>query len=280
MTIDFASQTYSWQMSGKWAGRLGEIAEVVGRSGFAGIEFEVIMSGGYETAEQVDRLLRANNLALAALTLVLPWRDAQETAEEKAEADRVIEVVRQFPGAKLVLVQVPFDEPPHDRETAQNHFLACMATLTARAVEAGVSPTFHPNSPRGSIVRTRADYDRVIPVLPAGLGWTPDTGHLAVGGMDPVEMIRIYRHLVDHIHLKDADASGDWVPNGSGAIDMAGAVQLLAETGYAGWVVVEDESPEAEHDPNAAAAANAVFVREALAPVTNQQESKDREDRS
>lgn len=268
MTIDFASQTYSWQMSGTWAGRLGEIAEVVGSNGFAGIEFEVVMSGGYETAEQVEALLQANGLALAALTLVLPWRDAQENAEEIVEADRVIEVVRHFPGAKLVLVQTPFDEPPTNREAAQDHLLGSLAGLTARAVAAGVSPTFHPNSPRGSIVRTRDDYERVIPKLPAGLGWTPDTGHLAVGGMDSVEMIRRFRPLVDHIHLKDADATGQWAQNGSGSIDMAGAVALLAQTGFTGWVVVEDESPEAETDPNSAAAANGSFVRDVLRPLT------------
>jgi inosose dehydratase len=269
MMIDFASQTYSWQMSGRWAGRLGEIAEVVGSSGFAGIEFEVVMSGGYETAERVEALLAANGLALAALTLVLPWRNPEETAEEVAEADRVIEIVRHFPGAKLVLVQVPFDAPPADRETAQDHLLGCLSGLAARAVAAGVSPTFHPNSPRGSIVRTRSDYERVLPLLPSGLGWTPDTGHLAVGGMDSVEMIRLYRPLVDHIHLKDADDAGNWAQNGSGSIDMAGAVALLAQTGYTGWVVVEDESPEAEADPNSAAVANGRFVRDVLTPLTS-----------
>ncbi|USQ75337.1 sugar phosphate isomerase/epimerase family protein [Ornithinimicrobium cryptoxanthini] len=270
MTIDFASQTYSWQMSGAWTGRLGEIAQVVASSGFSGIEFEVVMSDGYETADQVGLLLETNGLKLAALTLVLPWRDAQEKEAERVEADRVIEVVQHFPRSKLVLVQVPFDEPPADRETAQSHLLGCLAGITERAVAGGVSPTFHPNSPRGSIVRTREDYDRVIPRLPKGLGWTPDTGHLAAGGMDPVEMIRLHREKVDHIHLKDADAAGKWVQNGSGAIDMAGAVALLVGTGYRGWVVVEDESPEAERDPNAAAAANGMFVRDVLGPLTDQ----------
>lgn len=269
MTIEFASQTYSWQMSGKWGGRLGEIAAVVAASGFTGIEFEVVMSGGYETAPDLARLLDETGLRLAAVTLVLDWREAQETEQERAEADRVIEVVRPFPGSKLNLVPMPFASPPRDRWLAQAHLLACLTDITDRATAVGVSPTFHPNSPRGSIVRVREDYERVIPRLPEGLGWTPDTGHLAVGGMDPVEMIRLFRDRVDHIHLKDADASGRWVQNGSGAIDMAGAVALLAQTGYSGWVVVEDESPEAEQDPNAAAAANGDYIRSVLTNSLN-----------
>jgi inosose dehydratase len=272
MTIEFASQTYSWQMSGAWGGRLNEIAEVVAASGFRGIEFEVVMSGGFETAEAVAKLLDKNDLLLASLTLVLPWREAQETDDERAEADRVIEVVRHFPGAKLTLVQVPFADPPVDRETAQDHLLACLAAVTRRARAAGVSPTFHPNSPTGSVVRALADYERVMPLLPEGLGWTPDTGHLAVGGMDVVGMIGRYRDRIDHIHLKDADADGNWVPNGTGSIDMAGAVALLAETDYSGWVVVEDESPMAEHHPNASAAANGEYVRTVLQPITDRKD--------
>lgn len=272
MTIEFASQTYSWQMSGSWGGRLAEIAEVVAGSGFRGIEFEVVMSGGFETAEAVADLLAKNDLQLASLTLVLPWRDPQETYEERAEADRVIQVVRHFPGSKLTLVQVPFADPPVDRVAAQDNLLGCLAAVAERARAAGVAPTFHPNSPTGSIVRNLADYERVMPLLPEGLGWTPDTGHLAVGGMDAVGMIRRYRDRVDHIHLKDADAAGNWVPNGSGAIDMAGAVSLLAETGYSGWVVVEDESPMAEQDPNASAAANGEYVRTVLQPITDRKD--------
>jgi len=268
MTIRFASQTYSWQMSGNWFGRLGEIAQVVGRSGFEGIEFEVVMADGYATADEVSRLLDETGLSLAAITLVLPWRHAEEASEERAEADRVIEVVRHFPGAKLALVQVPFDAAPADRASAQDRLLACLRAVTQRALDAGVSPTYHPNSPGGSIVRDINDYERVLPLLPSGLGWTPDTGHIYMGGMDCVETIRRFRDLVDHIHLKDADADGHWVPNGTGVIDMAGAVQLLAETGYAGWVVVEDESPEAERDPHATAQANRAYVRDVLEPIT------------
>ena len=271
MTIQFASQTYSWQMSGAWAGRLGEIAPVVARSGFGGIEFEVVMSDGYETADAVARLLSGNDLTLAALTLVLPWRHQSETNDERTETDRVIEVVRQFPEAKLVLVQVPYTAPPADRAAAQDALLCCLSSVTRRARAAGVSPTFHPNAATGSIVRDFADYERVMPHLPSGLGWTPDTGHLAVGGMDCLEMIRRYRERVDHIHLKDADAAGNWVPNGSGVIDMAGAVELLAQTGYSGWVVVEDESPEARDDPNAVAAANGDFVRTMLRPIVERE---------
>ena len=49
-------------------------------------------------------------------------------------------------------------------------------------------------------------------------------------------------------------------------IDMRGVTSLLADTGYTGWIVVEDESPTAEDDPMSAADANGAFVDDLLRP--------------
>jgi inosose dehydratase len=264
--IRFASQTYSWQMSGRWNARLDEICHRVASAGFAGIEPEVVMTDGFRTREALSALLESTGLQLAALTLVLDWIGPTETSDEVAEAGRVIDVVRGFPGSKLVLVQMPRPGKP-DRTAAQDNLLACLTSVAQRAADAGVSATFHPNSPPDSIVRDPDDYARFLPMLPRSLGWTPDTGHLAVGGMDPIAMIRDYRELVDHIHFKDVDASHRWVPNGTGVVDMRGVTRLLADTGYTGWIVVEDESPTAEDDPMSAADANGAFVDAQLRPL-------------
>jgi len=67
-------QTYSWQMSlPLYQGRIDHICEVVGRAGFAGLEPEVIMLGQFAGAEHLRGALEANNLELAALTLVEDW---------------------------------------------------------------------------------------------------------------------------------------------------------------------------------------------------------------
>lgn len=267
-----ASQTYSWQMSNTWRGRLDEIAQSVESAGFTGIEPEVCMTGRFEKREDLKQLLDAHNLHLAALTLVLHWNGPEETEAERTEADRVIHVLEAFPDARLALVQMPSDRWTNRKE-AQRNLLQCLTAITARALDAGINPTFHPNSPDNSIVRLADDYHTVLPQLPSGLGWTPDTGHLARGGMVPAELIAEYRVLVNHIHLKDADVNGKWVPNGQGVVDLVGAVRLLADTGYQGWVVLEDESQQAAEFPHQAALSNGDYVRAKLAPLFTHSDS-------
>ncbi len=64
---------------------------------------------------------------------------------------------------------------------------------------------------------------------PDCLGYTPDSGHIAKGGMDPLAIIRKYRSQVVHVHFKDMNTAGRWEPMGAGSIDHEGTTRYLAE---------------------------------------------------
>jgi inosose dehydratase len=146
----------------------------------------------------------------------------------------------------------------------QRNALACLAAVSARAADRGVHCTFHPNSPAGSVFRTAEDYDVLLTGLPGRVGFTPDLGHIVKGGMEPLEVLRTYRERVDHVHFKDIDPAGNWAPTGTGVIDFAAVTWYLAGTGYRGWIVMEDESPQAQADPDGAARRNAEYARATL----------------
>ncbi len=102
------------------------------------------------------------------------------------------------------------------------------------------------------------------------MGLCLDTGHLAIGGSDPVEIARLAAGRVNHVHLKDVDyelaarlasreldfreaaEQGAFRPLGDGDIDIGRLLEVLDDGGYSGWYVleqdsvVEDEPPEGE----------------------------------
>jgi inosose dehydratase len=267
--MGFACQTYSWQMSGeRYRGRLDHVAAVAAEAGFPALEPEVWMLGEYCDPARLHDVLDAHDLRLAALALALPWTNDGETSEERAEADTVISLLAHFPGAKLVLVQLPGVDRS-DLAVRQARAVACMNAVARRALAAGVGPTVHPNSPLGSLFRVRADYDLLLDRLHPDVGFTPDVGHVVAGGMDPIDLIGEYRGRVDHVHFKDIDAAGGWAPTGRGIVDFPAVVALLVDGGYRGWLVFEDESAEAERDPDAATRSNGVYARDVLLPVSN-----------
>jgi inosose dehydratase len=267
--IRYGCQTYTWQMSfDRYAGQVEHIVDVIKASGMRGMEPEQCMLGAF--AEQPARLrevLAERGVKLVAFCLVGDWRGAAETASERANADATISMLAgHFPDCLLALCQMPGAD--RDQLTQrQNNALACINAIAKRASGAGIVAAFHPNSPAGSVFRTADDYELLLAGLDSRyLGFIPDAGHIAKGGMDPVRVISEAIGLVRHVHFKDMDAQGAWVEMGRGIIDFPGIVQVLTAANYRGWIMVEDESALAEHDPDAATMANGRYVTSILAP--------------
>lgn len=92
------------------------------------------------------------------------------------------------------------------------------------------------------------------------MGLCLDTGHLAIGGSDPVEISKLAGPRVNHVHLKDVDLEvagrlaarelsfkeaaqkNAFRPLGDGDVDVGGVVDRLESSGYRGWYVLEQDS--------------------------------------
>ena len=80
------------------------------------------------------------------------------------------------------------------------------------------------------------------------VGWAPDVGHMENGGMNALKQMKAHRNMIRHVHFKDRTASGEWAVMGDGVIDYPAIMSFLSESGYRGWIMVEDESPYAVSD--------------------------------
>ena len=260
--IKMGCQTYTWQMSyEKYSNQLDHILDVVKSAGFAGIEPEICMLGPYadRPAELVQSLGR-RGLELGALCLVCDWRESTETAQERRQADLAFEYLKRFPGTLLALCQMP-GQDRSDLAQRQRNCIACCNTIGRRAADAGIPTAFHPNSPAGSVFRVEEDYRVLLDGLDVQVvGFAPDAGHIAKGGMDAPEIFRRYRSAIRHVHFKDMAADGKWVEMGQGTIDFPAIMADLRANDYAGWIMVEDESPRAEISPDAVTLDNGKYA--------------------
>jgi inosose dehydratase len=133
----------------------------------------------------------------------------------------------------------------------------CQAAEVAR--EHGLEAMFHPHA--GTWVETRAELDELLRRVPAPLVklvW--DVGHAVYGGIDPIEVVRAYPERIAYIHLKDVDGTvleglrherlgfdegirrRVFTELGRGLLDVPGLLGALADIGYAGWLMIEQDS--------------------------------------
>ena len=71
------------------------------------------------------------------------------------------------------------------------------------------------------MIRIEDDYKILLDELDSSVvGFAPDTGHIARGGMDVLKILKTYRPLIKHVHFKDITTSGGWTAMGAGMIDF------------------------------------------------------------
>ena len=266
--IKIGCETYTWQMPGEqYKGKLEHIMEVCAQAGFQGIEPETSFMQHLEDPLLMKEALDQHQLELAVLCVVEDWLHPEETKEERTRADQWIQFLAHFPDTILLLVQMPGTDRENLAERQAN-LLSCVNAFAARAVDAGIECSYHPNSPSGSIFRIESDYEILLNGLdPKVIGYCPDVGHIAKGGMDPAEIIRRYRSQVNLVHYKDMYEDGRWAPTGEGFIDFQTITTELKETGYEGWIIMEDECDEAITDPDGVTLKDGLFIKKEIEPL-------------
>lgn len=149
-----------------------------------------------------------------------------------------------------------YDDRPELDEAGWSTLLANLDRIDAAAARLGLTATLHPHV--GTMVETGEETDRVL--AGSRIGLCLDTGHLLIGGGDPVRVAVEHPDRIAHMHLKDVDlawarkvqdgsaaytdavASGMYVALGEGDVDIAAIVASLEGAGYTGWYVLEQDT--------------------------------------
>ena len=171
-------------------------------------------------------------------------------------------------------------EPLDDERFAT--LVANLAEAERRVAAHGLTFALHPHA--GTLAETSADVARLLAV--SDVGWCLDTGHLLLGGADPVAFARDHGDRVVHVHLKDVDAAvaaryrageldlvgatraGLFRPLGQGDARIAEVLAALDAHGYDGWHVLEQDvtleaAPAGGSGPAGDVAASFAYLRPA-----------------
>ncbi|GAA4441328.1 hypothetical protein GCM10023188_39720 [Pontibacter saemangeumensis] len=264
----FGSEVYTWFMNNNgqtYEGQLGHMIEVIAKAGFTGIQPIYSWMGDLQDADRLEAKLKEEGIELAALSLAMDWNGAEESEKEREEADQAIRLLQRFPGAILCTVQKPSGR--HDLTSRRQNLVNIVNSVSRRAMERGVPCSFHPNSPHTSITRTEEDYSIILEALDSeATGWTPDVGHIINGGMDPLEKMKEYASMINHVHYKDWDGAPEFALMGKGKVNLPAITQWLKDRDYKGWIVCEDEGKEALENPDAVTLHDGQWIREELLP--------------
>ena len=213
-------------------------------------------------------LLDANGLSLVAGFVPAVLHDPSSLERELARVDAAAQTIASLGGGVLVLAASTGGE---GYEGAGRLDAAGWSALgqgidrvMASAGDRGLRVAVHPH--HGTVVERPEDVERLLDVSEVGL--CLDTGHLIVGGGDPVALARSAGSRIVHVHLKDVDAAiaervaagdlgyhagvraGLYRPLGDGDVDVRGVLRAVEESADVVWYVLEhDEVLDHEPEP-------------------------------
>ena len=201
-------------------------------------EFGMTLLGGFTPVVLHDPAMRETTIAQAT---------AMARLFERAGGTKFVTAVVQDPDWSVPRALTPEE---------QRHMVEMFGVIDEICAAHGLQQVLH--SHVQTLVETADDVNRVLDTC--DVNWCLDTGHLAIGGVDPVQFAKEAMERVGHVHLKDvrldmvapvlrrevslmhATQNGLFTPLGQGDVDIAGVVQTLEAAGYQGWYVIEQDT--------------------------------------
>lgn len=260
-TIRVAAAPISWgvcEVPG-W-GRVLDAATVLGEMRELGVQATELGPPGYLPRDPAElrALLDGYDLRLVGGFLAVVLHENQEDALKQAEESAAL--FAACGGDVLVLAAATgldgYDERPKLTDAEWATLVGTAGKIRDIAAAHGLRTVLHPHV--GTHVEQRAEVERFL--ADTDLGLCLDTGHLMIGGTDPVELAQRYPERVGHVHLKDvredlaaevragrlgytdAVGRGIYTPLGEGDVDVAAMVRSVQAAGYDGWYVLEQDT--------------------------------------
>jgi inosose dehydratase len=251
------------------------VLDMVAEAGYQGIDAGPVgfLGRGDELAER----LAARNLAVCGGYIELPFHEPHRIGPALAELDTLLDVFDAALPANRSL-GLPAPKPTVAAlGTERKHALPGQAVrdpgigldaeewkrladsleaTVARCRDRGYEPTLHNET--GTSVEAPWEIEKALDLTTIDL--CLDTGHLLLGGGDPVESLRAWHGRVNHLHVKSArldvmsrivadQASTEEIwrreafcPLGEGDLDGDGLLALVRQLGWSGWIVVEQDT--------------------------------------
>lgn len=271
------------------------VLDEVAAAGYAGIDLGPV--GYLGSSTELGERLAARQLGLAGAYLELPYADHGALGRALPALDSILdtfdaaaphrvgppprptladsgsEIRRARPGRAIDDRSIGLDAD------AWRRFGVGLTKVISRCRDRGYEPTFHHET--GTYVEAPWEIERVLDLTDIGL--CLDTGHLLLGGGDPLAAIGAWGSRINQVHLKDArrsvmreiaadggQATEIWSREafpalGQGDLDVDGVLAGLAGIGYRGWLVVEQDTLPRTRERFERAAADQRANREYLA---------------
>jgi inosose dehydratase len=215
---------------------------------------------------QLRSTLDTYGMSLVGGFVPMVLHDRSRRQEMRARAEQIADTIATAGGHYFVTALVAdFDDwsRPELEADAWDTLLSGLEEVDAVIADRGVSQVLHPHV--DTLVEQAGEVDRFLDGCDVAL--CLDTGHLTIGGADPVAIVGRNADRIGLVHLKDVDEpaaqrlrdgelglmgatqAGLFPPLGDGNVPIAQVIAALIDRRYTGWYVIEQDVAITDGEP-------------------------------
>jgi sugar phosphate isomerase/epimerase len=245
--------------------------------GFHGIETSRADVDHYKSVAEFNAALHASGIELCTISALGDYFNPDKTKDTIKNCAAIArDLIAPCGGKHLkVVVNLRKDSPnqmykgsadfngPNQMTAEQwKGFAKTLNEIGRGTMESGIKFAIHPHI--WSLVQTQQELDRLLELTDPKLVYIiPDTAHLALGGMDPVAVLRDHWARVAAVHFKDCDPkyrydrgwrgpapsqlyhekTNLYLNFGAGGEDFPACMRILRERNYDGWISLDFDPP-------------------------------------
>jgi inosose dehydratase len=219
--------------------------------GFYGIELFGNQLEAMEAHGGVGALLEKHNLPLISAYCTTNLSDAAARKDAIAKTLEWAKLVKKYNGKVVVVGPNGVRRASYDFTAHKDDILTTLNELGKAVTDMGLTPVLHQHT--GTCVESRDETYAVMEAVDTRvMKFGPDIGQLQKGGSDPVQVVKDFLPLVEHMHLKDYVGGPEYLgycPLGRGKVDIPAILAMMDGRKTAGLVMVELDSPPPQPAP-------------------------------
>lgn len=212
--------------------------------GFYGVELFGRQIEAMEAHGGLGQFIKKYNLPLIAS---YGGPNLTDPAQKASSLERVIatgKVVKKHGGKVIVFGPNSVNRASFVFADHKAHIITSLNEGAKAISDLGLTPVLHQHT--GTCIETRDETYAVMEAVDTRyLKFGPDIGQLQKGGSDPVQVVKDFLPLIEHLHLKDfsgGDAYAGYSPLGQGKVDLPQILTLMEGKTLAGMIMVELDS--------------------------------------
>ena len=219
--------------------------------GFYGIELFGNQIEAMEAHGGVGAVLEKHNLPLISAYCGTNLSDPAQRKNSIAKTLSWAQLVKKYDGKVIVVGPNGVRRSSYDFNAHKDDIVTTLNELGKAVMDMGLTPVLHQHT--GTCVETREETYAVLQAMDTRvMKFGPDIGQLQKGGSDPVQVVKDFLPLVQHMHLKDYSGGKDYLgycPLGEGKVDIPAILAMMDGRKTAGLVMVELDSPPPQPVP-------------------------------